>query len=135
MQIAISTARYLILMILTGLATAYCLAYAFIPTYQVLFPNEGGGFDISYSSVAILIVALQFYIPLFFIALGDKVRYWAFGMLLLVILAIDYQIDPSRLMTFLFVVFLGGGLGWVLRFVTVRTLGKMPSLNPYKAYF
>lgn len=128
--------RYVILLVFAVLLTAYYLIYTFVPIYEVLFPNEGGGFgDIDLTSVAIIFVSLQFYIPSFFIALGDKNRYWAFGIILILLLLVDYQIDSYKLPVFLFVILSGAGLGWLIRLTATHTLGKMAVLEPYKKFF
>ncbi len=136
MRLIISFARYIILLGVTAVLTGSFLAYAFRPIYGALFPEVSGGFgDLDYAGVALFFVALQFFIPLFFFVLGDKNRFWAFGVALLTLGLLDYRIDSSRILTLLFVVLLGAGLGWLTRLIAANTLGKMQSLQPLKKYF
>ena len=136
MQIALSLLRYILLLVIATLLTVYILVYAFEPVYGLLLRSEVGGFgDIDFTDAAIIFVALQFYIPLFFIAMGDNLRYWAFEITLVLLSLIDYQVDPQRLLILLAIIVSGGLLGWLIRFVATNTLGKMPSFEPMKRYF
>jgi len=136
MQLLISVGRYIVLLIFAAMLTAYGLGYIFSPIYGILLPSVGSGLgDLGAAALALYIVALQFYVPLFFISLGDEVRHWAFTVIFLIFALLDYQLDSSRVHLLLFVVILGGSLGWLLRLLTTNTIGKMPALEPYKKYF
>ena len=97
--------------------------------------NVGGFGDIDFTNVAIIFIALQFYIPLSFVALGDQNRYWAFAVGLVLLFLIDYQIDPYRLPILLSIIVSGAILGWLIRYIVTQTLGKIPSLEPMRKYF
>lgn len=136
MQILTSLGRYIVLLIGVVLITAYILAYAFTPIYEALFSNNAGGFgDLNLSNIALLFASLQFYIPLFFLLLGDKKRHWATGVMLLLLSLVDYQIDASRLPLFWGLMIFGCVCGVLIRWIATLILGKMPAMEKYKKYF
>ena len=136
MRVMLSFGRYVILLAIAIVLTAYCSAYLFVPVYEALFPSHVGGFgDIDYKNAALLFVAVQFYIPLFFVSIGDERRYWAFAVVLIMLGLIDYQVDPGSFGILLSIVLAGGIIGWFIRFIATRTLGKMPAMEGMKKYF
>lgn len=136
MQMIISVVRYIVVLILAILATSYYLAISFVPVYEVVFPNELGGLgDIDFTGVAVVFLAMQFYLPFFAFVLGDKNRYRATTIILLILAVLDYQIDPQRFLILISFALLGSIAGWLVRMAATHILEKIPALEPLKKYF
>src|SRR4051812_12292599 len=123
MHIIVSIFRYTAIVIFS-IVLCSVLSPWISAVYKSIFPNDGGGFDISFSgvvaffySVEILIIGLTF-------LLGDKYRYWIGGIIAIGILAFEYFGDPFNF--YLPVLLVGSGLtiGLAIRSLISQTIGK-----------
>ena len=135
MSWVLSIGRYILLFFLVGVLVSVFQS-SLMDLYKYSFPNEiGGGFDIDFTPVVVLLYSIDFFLPLFTIAFGDRRRYWVASGVVGLLGIFEYFADQFNFGTPLLLLTSGVVLGLVIRLIATRTLGKMPSLEPMKKYF
>ena len=127
--------KYTAFFLLAGFIANY-FQITLLEIYKYLLPKEiGGGFDISFDGLVAIDYGFEFLYLFLILTFGDGIRYRVALLVTALILALEFLIDSHHILTPAFLILFGALLGWLLRTLATHTLGKIPSLEPYKKYF
>ena len=133
MSIVLNVGRYIALFALTILLAAV-FGDPIWYLYTSIYPETGGSW-IDLHAIAALMLGYVFFLPLIFMTLGEKRKKWLIALGYLPIIFFELTTNLFGLFMFLGIGLAGFSLGWLIRFIATKTLGKMPSFEPMKKYF
>lgn len=102
--------------------------------YQFFFSEPGGSW-LDLSDFAGLMLNYIFFMPLFFVILGQRHKYWLIGVFMIPILFFEFSSDWRFIKVDILIAAAGLITGIAIRSIAAHTLGKIPALEPMKKYF
>ena len=103
--------------------------------YTYFFGYGTGLADINLTGLGAFHLTVDLSLGFLLVLLGDKGRYWVTGFLIISMLIAAILISDQYIYYHFALVLVGGLIGFILRFITSRTVGRMRSLEPLKKYF
>ena len=102
--------------------------------YASIF-NDGGSSWIDLSDIAGFAFNYALLAGIMIWGLGEHYRQWILVLVYIPLLIYEYGVDFDDVKIILHLSILGIVIGFLIRYIADRTLGKIPSFEPLKKYF